>query len=77
MARTDTILSTGVSIDSAIVGMTAMVYVNGSAFVSFFFQKIIFLFIYILYIYIYIYYIIYIYVVFYPQEFLLILLLLE
>ena len=36
MARTDGILSTGVAIDSAIVGMTAMVYVNGSAFVCFF-----------------------------------------
>ena len=35
MARTDGILSTGVSVDSAIVGMTAMVYVNGSAVVCF------------------------------------------
>ena len=33
MARTDGILSTGVSIDSAIVGMTAMVFVNESAYV--------------------------------------------
>ena len=33
MARTDGILSTGVSIDSAIVGITAMVFVNGSAYV--------------------------------------------
>ena len=36
MARTDTILSTGVSIDSAIVGMTAMVFVNDTAWVFFF-----------------------------------------
>ena len=38
MARTDGILSTGVSVDSAVVGMTAMVYVNGSAFVCIFFS---------------------------------------
>ena len=38
MARTDSILSTGVSIDSAIVGMTAMVNVNGSAWVCFSFN---------------------------------------
>ena len=37
MVRTDGILSTGVSIDSAIIGMTAMVFVNGSAVVFFFF----------------------------------------
>ena len=33
MARTDGILDTDVSIDSAIIGMTAMVYVNGTAVV--------------------------------------------
>eukprot|EP00009_Paramoeba_aestuarina_P001571 CAMPEP_0201513280 /NCGR_PEP_ID=MMETSP0161_2-20130828/5355_1 /ASSEMBLY_ACC=CAM_ASM_000251 /TAXON_ID=180227 /ORGANISM="Neoparamoeba aestuarina, Strain SoJaBio B1-5/56/2" /LENGTH=140 /DNA_ID=CAMNT_0047909427 /DNA_START=283 /DNA_END=702 /DNA_ORIENTATION=- len=31
MAQTDTILESDVPIDSAIIGMTAMVYVNGSA----------------------------------------------
>ena len=36
MARTDGILGTETPIDSAIVGMTAMVSVNGSAFVSVF-----------------------------------------
>ena len=39
MARTDQILATGVPIDSAIVGITAMVYVNGSAFVCFSFAQ--------------------------------------
>ena len=43
MIRTDTILTTDITIDSAIVGMTAMVYVNGSAYVS--------LFLFIIYIY--------------------------
>ena len=38
LVRTDGILSTGVSIDSAIIGMTAMVYVNGTAFVCFSFH---------------------------------------
>ena len=33
MIRSDVILETGVTIDSAIIGLTAMVYVNGSAFV--------------------------------------------
>ena len=37
MVRSDVILSTNVTIDSAIIGMTASVYVNGSAFVSIFF----------------------------------------
>ena len=37
MVRSDVILSTNVAIDSAIIGMTASVYVNGSAFVSIFF----------------------------------------
>ena len=36
MVRSDIILSTNVTIDSAIIGLTAMVYVNGSAFVCFF-----------------------------------------
>ena len=36
MARTDGILETNVAIDSAIIGMTAMVSVNGSAFVCVF-----------------------------------------
>ena len=36
MVRSDVILSTDVTIDSAIIGMTASVYVNGSAFVSIF-----------------------------------------
>ena len=42
LARTDTILSTDVSIDSAIVGMTAMVYVNETAWVGFFFLSYVF-----------------------------------
>ena len=36
LARTDTILSTETPIDSAIIGLTAMVYVNESAWVCFF-----------------------------------------
>ena len=48
MVRTDGILSTGVAIDSAIVGMTAMVYVNGSAFVCYFFFFFLFSFLFII-----------------------------
>ena len=33
MVRSDVILATDVTIDSAIIGLTAMVYVNGSAYV--------------------------------------------
>ena len=43
LSPSDGILSTGVSIDSAIVGMTAMVYVNGSAFVCCLFFQFFFL----------------------------------
>ena len=48
MARTDGILSTGVAIDSAIIGMTAMVYVNGSAFVCLFFFFFFFFFFFLI-----------------------------
>ena len=34
MQKKNRILKTEITIDSAIVGLTAMVYVNGSAFVS-------------------------------------------
>ena len=36
LARSDTILEAGVTIDSAIIGLTANVFVNGTAFVSVF-----------------------------------------
>ena len=45
LARSDEILATDVTIDSAIVGMTANVFVNGTAFVrDFYYYLIIYVF---------------------------------